>query len=72
MLQEAAGGCFYRRGGEEGWGSTGGHLSTAPGDKRRQREREKTTEVTQELCAGADEHRSEAERDDHSAPHTVP
>ena len=71
MLQETAEGGFYRRGGEEGSGSAGGHLSTAPDDERRQREREKTTEVTPELCVGADEHRSEGERDEHSAPRTV-
>ena len=29
------------------------------------------TEVTQELCAGADEHMSEGERDEHSAPRFV-
>ena len=34
MLQEAAEGGFYRRGGEEGSGSAGGHLSPAPGDEQ--------------------------------------
>ena len=47
-------------------------MSTAPGDEWHQRERETTTEVTQELCAGADEHMSEGERDEHNAPRTVP
>ena len=55
-------GCFYRQGDQEGSGSAGGYLSPAPGNERRQREREKTMEVTQELCAGADEHRREGEK----------
>ena len=38
----------------------------APSDEWRQREREKTTEVTQELCAGADEHKSEGDSDKYS------
>ena len=59
-------------GGREGSGSAGGHLPTARGNERRQREREKTTEVTQELCAGADEQRSEGESNEHSALRTVP
>lgn len=67
MLQEAAEGGFYRRGGEEGPGSAGGHLSPAPGDERCQRAMEKATEVTQPLYAVADEHRNEGERDEHSA-----
>ena len=67
MLQEAAEGGFYRRGGEEGSGSAGGHLSSVPGDERCQRAMEKATEVTQQLYAGADEHRNEGERDEHSA-----
>ena len=71
MSCDALGGCgggrVYRRGGKEGSGSAGGHLSTAPGDERCQREREKTTEVTEGLCTGADEHMSEGERDKHNA-----
>ena len=43
----------------------------APGDERRQREGGKTMEVTQELCAGTDEHMIEGGRDEHSAPSTV-
>ena len=43
----------------------------APGDKRRQREREKMTEVTQELCTGVDEHMSKGESEEHSAPRTL-
>ena len=66
MLQEAAEGGFYRRGSEEGSSSAGGHLSPAPGDERCQRAMKKATEVTQQLYAGADEHRNEGERDEHS------
>ena len=38
-------------------------MSTAPGDEQHQRERGMTTEVTRELLAGADKHRSEGEED---------
>ena len=66
----APGGCgggFYRRGGKEGSGSAGGQLSPAPGDEWCQREREKATGFTRELCTDADEHMSKEERDEHSA-----
>ena len=59
MLQEAVEGAIYRRGGEEGSGSVGGQLSLVLGDEWCQREREKATGFTRELCTDADEHRSE-------------
>ena len=67
---DAPGGCgggLYRRGSKEGSGSAGGQLSLAPGDEWCQRERQKVTGFTRELCTDADEHRSEEERDEHSA-----
>ena len=39
----------------------------SPGNEWRQRERGKATGFTRELCTDADEHRSEEERDEHSA-----
>ena len=71
VLEEGGGGGIYRRAARGRSGSTGGHLSTAPGDERRQRERGKRTELTRELLASADEHRGEGEDDEHSAQCTV-
>ena len=42
-----------------GSGSVGGHLSAAPGDEWRQRERGKKTQLTWGLLASADEHKGE-------------
>ena len=47
-------------------------MSPAPNNEWCQRERGKATGVTRELCADADEHRIEEERDEHSALCTVP